>query len=145
MTYRELTDEEWERIRPHLPAKAKTGRPRADDRKTLNGILFVLLSGCRWSDMPVVYGSHKTAWRRLKEWEQQGVWERLWRECLNASYEAGEVNLTEVALDSSTVAAKKGRSRRLRRTQEDPGDEDSCRRDRRGRSVGDRAERGERA
>ncbi len=60
MRFRELADEEWARIRPHLPPTAKRGRPRADDRGTLNGILYVLLSGCRWMDMPAVYGSHKT-------------------------------------------------------------------------------------
>lgn len=90
---------------PHLPPKAKTGRPRADDRGTLNGILYVLLSGCRWMDMPAAYGSHKTAWRRLKQWEQAGVWKRLWRECLHEAYRLGDVELTEAALDSSTVAA----------------------------------------
>ena len=108
MRFRELTDEEWERIRPHLPPRAKTGRPRADDRGTLNGILYVLLSGCRWMDMSAVYGSHKPAWRRLKQWEQAGVWERLWRESLNEAYRSGELEPTEAALDSSTVAAKKG-------------------------------------
>jgi len=108
MRFRELTDEEWERIRPHLPPRAKTGRPRADDRGTLNGILYVLLSGCRWMDMSAVYGSQKTAWRRLKQWEQAGVWERLWRESLNEAYRSGELEPTEAALDSSTVAAKKG-------------------------------------
>ena len=108
MRFRELTDEEWERIRPHLPPRAKTGRPRADGRGTLNGIMYVLLSGCRWMDMSAVYGSHKTAWRRLKQWEQAGVWERLWRESLNEAYRSGELEPTEAALDSSTVAAKKG-------------------------------------
>ena len=111
MEFRELTDEEWERISPHLPPKAKTGRPRADDRQTINGMLFVLLSGCRWMDMPRAYGSYKTAWRRLKQWESKGVWKRLWRECLNEAYEKGDLDLCDVALDSSTVAAKKGASR----------------------------------
>ena len=108
MRFRELTDAEWERIRPHLPPRAKTGRPRADDRGTLNGIMYVLLSGCRWMDMSAVYGSHKTAWRRLKQWAQAGGWERLWRESLNEAYRSGELEPTEAALDSSTVAAKKG-------------------------------------
>ncbi|RLE68618.1 MAG: hypothetical protein DRJ34_02665 [Thermoprotei archaeon] len=43
-----LTDEQWERIRPLLPPPAQTGRPRADDRKVLNGILYVLRTGCAW-------------------------------------------------------------------------------------------------
>ena len=52
----ELTDEQWERIRPLLPPPARTGRPRADDRKVLNGILYVLRTGCAWKEMPRKYG-----------------------------------------------------------------------------------------
>jgi len=40
----------------------------------LNGILYVLTTGCRWMDMPLEYGSYKTAWRRLKRWQDEGVW-----------------------------------------------------------------------
>jgi transposase len=47
-------------IRPFLPPMSRVGRPRADDRMVLNGILYVLTSGCRWCK----YGSYKTAWRR---------------------------------------------------------------------------------
>jgi len=52
----ELTDEQWERIRPLLPPPARTGRPRADDQKVLNGILYVLRTGCAWKEMPREYG-----------------------------------------------------------------------------------------
>jgi transposase len=65
MQFREVSDGEWELIRPHLPPRAKVGRPRADDRKVLNGILYVLTTGCRWMDMPKRYGHYSTAWRRL--------------------------------------------------------------------------------
>ncbi len=67
MERKELTDEPWAWIEPLLPPKARTGRPRADDRKTLNGILYVLTTGCRWMDRPKAYGSYQTAWRRRKE------------------------------------------------------------------------------
>jgi transposase len=66
--FREVSDGEWEVIRPFLPPMSRVGRPRADDRMVLNGILYVLTSGCRWCDMPVKYGSYKTAWRRLRRW-----------------------------------------------------------------------------
>jgi transposase len=58
---------------------ARTGRPRADDRRTIEGILFVLITGCRWQDLPREYGAPTTAWRRLKRWGEEGVWERIWR------------------------------------------------------------------
>ncbi len=77
MKFEELTDEEWELIEPLLPPPAPTGRPRADDRKTLNAILYVLTTGCKWMDLPREYGSYSTAWRRLKRWEEEEVWGRI--------------------------------------------------------------------
>jgi transposase len=73
--FREVSDFEWEVIRPFLPPRSRVGRPRADDRMVLNGILYVLTSGCRWCDMPAEYGSYKTAWRR---WVYGTVYLRLW-------------------------------------------------------------------
>jgi len=61
MEFREVSDEEWDIIRLLLPPKSRVGRPRADDKMVLNGILYVLSTGCRWMDMPLKYGSYKTA------------------------------------------------------------------------------------
>jgi transposase len=61
MEFKELTDEEWSYFAPQLPPPARMGRPRADDRATINGIRYVLITGCRWMDMPSKYGSYKTA------------------------------------------------------------------------------------
>jgi transposase len=58
MKFQELTDRQWDFIRPSPPPPAYTGRPRADDKMTVNGILYVLMSGCRWMDMPSKYVSH---------------------------------------------------------------------------------------
>src|SRR6516225_12208064 len=70
-----LTDRQWAFIRPYLPAPARTGRPRADDRRTIEGILYVLITGCRWQDLPREYGAPTTAWRRLTRWDEEGVWD----------------------------------------------------------------------
>jgi transposase len=75
MWFREVSDYEWEVIRPFLPPRSRVGRPRADDRMVLNGILYVLTSGCRWCDMPAEYGSYKTAWRR----QGPGLYEGLFK------------------------------------------------------------------
>jgi transposase len=48
------------------PPKARTCRPRAEDRYVINGILYVLITGYRWMDMSINYSSYKTAWKRLK-------------------------------------------------------------------------------
>lgn len=105
---KELTDEQWELIAPNLPPPKRTGRPRADDRRTLEGILWVLRSGARWQDLPKEYGSPTTCWRRLREWEEAGVWENLWRVIL-ASLEAKQkLDWAQAFLDGSFVPAKKG-------------------------------------
>lgn len=74
-----LSDAQWERIRPLLPPPAREGRPRADDRRTLDGILYILRTGSRWQDLPRAYGSHVTCWRRFAEWQASEVWERIWQ------------------------------------------------------------------
>ena len=48
--FEELTDDQWKLLVSSIPTPAHTGRPRADDRSTINGILYVLMSGCRWMD-----------------------------------------------------------------------------------------------
>ena len=73
----DLTDAQWEAIKDLLPPPRRRGRPRADDRRTLNGILYVLRTGCRWQDLPSRYGSPVTCWRRLRQWEQ------IWRSRLS--------------------------------------------------------------
>ena len=62
----ELSDKQWELIEPLLPKGAWTGRPRADDRRTINGILWVLRTGARWADMPRKYGAPSTCHLRLQ-------------------------------------------------------------------------------
>jgi transposase len=104
MEFRELSDFEWDVVRPFLPPRSRVGRPRADDRMVLNGILYVLITGCRWMDMPLEYGSYKTVWRRLKKWQDEGVWDSIFK-ALASIREHGIVSV-----DSSTVEAKKGES-----------------------------------
>src|ERR687893_1640321 len=77
-----VSDELWELIAPLLPPerpKPKGGRPRVSDRAALTGILFVLQSGIPWEMLPqeMGCGSGVTCWRRLRDWHQAGVWERL--------------------------------------------------------------------
>jgi hypothetical protein len=57
MEFREISDDQWKFIKPYLPPQPIIGGMRADDRKLINGILFVLITGCRWGDIPAIYGS----------------------------------------------------------------------------------------
>jgi transposase len=89
----------------------RTGRPRSDDRALLNGILYVLSTGCRWSDMPRAYGAPETAWRRHKEWQTHRVWERALQALLDQGGWAGTVDAQAVAIEATTIEAKKGARR----------------------------------
>jgi transposase len=62
----DLRDGQWDLTAPLLPSHKKRGRPRADDRRTLNGILWVSRFGARWKDLPKEYGSRSTCHRRLQ-------------------------------------------------------------------------------
>jgi hypothetical protein len=74
----DLTDAQWELLQPVLSAPRKRGRPRADDRRTLNGIIYVCRTGCRWQDLPARYGNPITCWRRRAQWQADGTWDRIW-------------------------------------------------------------------
>src|SRR5215472_8897900 len=104
----QLTDKQWAFIRPLLPPAAHTGRPRADDRRTIEGILYVLITGCRWQDLPREYGASTTVWRRLKRWGEKGVWERIWRTALAALDLQGKLDWSLAFLDGSFAPAKNG-------------------------------------
>ena len=49
----DLPDQEWKRVKRLLPRPAARGRPRADDREVINGILYVTWTGCRWDERMV--------------------------------------------------------------------------------------------
>lgn len=103
-----LTDRQWDFIGPLLPPPARTGRPRADDRRTIEGILYVLITGCRWQDLPREYGAPTTVWRRLKQWGERGVWEHIWRTALFCLDVQGKLDWSMAFLDGSFAPAKKG-------------------------------------
>jgi transposase len=111
---REVDDGPWERIAPLLPHVERNprypGRPRVDDRKALNGILFVLYTGIPWEFLPqeLGYGSGMTCWRRLRDWNAAGVWQRLHELLLAELRRAGLLDFSRAAVDSSHVRAMKG-------------------------------------
>ena len=74
-----LSDQQWQRIEPHLPTDVR-GVPRQDDRRIISGIIHVLKSGCRWSDRPEAYGPATTIYNRFARWALRGIWENLFRE-----------------------------------------------------------------
>jgi transposase len=75
-----VTDELWkvvEALLPKEPPKPEGGRPRIDDRAALTGIIFMLKSDIPWEMLPqeMSCGLPITCWRRLREWQEAGVWQ----------------------------------------------------------------------
>lgn len=106
-----LSEKQWEKIKPHLPQPQRScrgGRPPAENRACLEGILWVLRSGARWRDMPKDFPSASTCWRRLRDWEQQGLWLKIWRTFLGELDEKGRIDWDETFADGSFAPAKKG-------------------------------------
>ena len=107
MKFQEISDSQWNTIHKHLPKPARTGRPRRDDRTTINGIMFVLVTGCRWSEMPKIYGAKSTAHRRLQDWQQNGIWKNILSGAIKHTHKSGKLNLQKISVDSSSIPAKK--------------------------------------
>jgi transposase len=107
MEFRELGDEEWEIIKPLPPPRASVGRPRIEDRLIVNGILYVLVTGCRWIDLPARYGSYKTCWDRFRKWSIMGVWSKILEALIAMGYSTGKLSLDKIAVDSTTLKACK--------------------------------------
>ena len=106
-----LNDERWEKIAPLLPEGKigkEGGRPRADNRKVFEGILWILRTGAPWAELPREYGSASTCWRRLKEWEEQDIWLRAWRALLSELDKNEQLDWSEAFVDGSFAPAKKG-------------------------------------
>ena len=109
-----VEDRLWELIESLIPPRAVArgpgGRPRIDDRAALEGILFVLDTGCRWRDLPpqLGCGSGHTAWRRLREWQDAGVWDRLHQLVLDELSEAQLLDWSRACIDGVSVRSKRG-------------------------------------
>lgn len=74
----ELSDQEWAILAPLLPPSKPGGRPRTVDlRVILNGIFYVLRSGCQWRMLPRDYGPWSTVYAYLRKWRLDGTWERI--------------------------------------------------------------------
>ena len=98
-----LTDEQVERLRPHV-SKARD-KPRVDDRRVLSGILHVLRNGLRWRDAPAVYGPHKTLYNRFVRWSPLGVLGRIFRDLARAGADGATIMMGSTHLKAHRTAA----------------------------------------
>lgn len=107
-----VSDELWTIVEPLLPKHtptAKGGRPRISDRAALTGIIFVLKTGIPWEDLPqeMGCGSGMTCWRRLRDWQEDGVWKNIYHTILQNMHYAKKLDWTRACIDSSVIQAKR--------------------------------------
>ncbi|KPL30685.1 transposase [Streptomyces anulatus] len=109
-----MSDDLWERIEPLLPCRKRRfrhpGRKPLPDRQVLCGILFVLHTGIQWEYLPkeLGFGSGMTCWRRLRDWNEAGVWQQLYEVLLAELNAAARLDWSRAVVDSSHVRAIKG-------------------------------------
>jgi len=118
MTRPLVTDDLWEIIEPLLPPPRprrhdrhrRGGRPPVDDRRVLAGIVFVLKTGIPWEHLPLEMncGCGMTCWRRLRDWNEAGVWRGLHRVLLDKLNAADKIDWSRAVVDSASIRAMHG-------------------------------------
>lgn len=98
--YKHLRDDQWGRIKTGLPGTAGlSGRPVADNRRFVEGVIWIGRNGGRWRSLPQEYGKWSAVHKRFKRWSDKGIWQMIFNElALNADTEW-------VMIDSSIIRA----------------------------------------
>src|SRR5438270_8794592 len=102
----ELNDTEWARLEPLLPPR-KPGRPRHDDRRMLNGLLWKLRTGAPWRDVPERYGPWQTVYDRFAKMRQSGLLERVVERLQLRLNEAGSIDAELFCIDGTNTRASR--------------------------------------
>jgi transposase len=79
MEYRhKLKDEDWEKIKDNLPGVVgKWGRPSFDNRRFINGVMWIARTGAPWRDLPIEFGKWSNVHKRFTRWSKKGIWQRI--------------------------------------------------------------------
>lgn len=106
----DLSNEQWQLLRPLLPKPSRRGRPQVDRRAILDAILYVVRTGCQWRQLPGDFPNWKTVYTVFWRWRKTGLWERL-HDVLRRRVRqaAGKKRTPSVAiLDSQSVRTAEG-------------------------------------
>ena len=107
----QLTDKQWLLIEDLFPDKTvsvKGGRPPRLNRDCFEGILFVLITGARWKDLPDQYPSKSVCHQRFQQWVEEGLFQLAWQRLLKLEKSLKQIDLTILIGDGTFVPAKKG-------------------------------------
>jgi transposase len=101
----------WKILEAFIPVKKVShqgGRPSADLRKVVDGIFYAIRTGIPWSDMPRAYASSSTCHRYFQEWQEQGVFQMAWAECLARYDKEFGIDWSKLNIGSSQAKAPLG-------------------------------------
>lgn len=106
----EIDDIQWNKMEPYLGnMRKKTGRPQADNRKLLNGILWILRTGAPWRDLPEYYGPWQTVYKRFAQWEKDGKLKEMFENVReNPDMQDLCIDGTYIKAHRASAGAKKG-------------------------------------
>ena len=107
MSRHDLTDEEWNAIRYFLPSRAagKRGRPWANHRRVINGILWILHTGSPWRDLPSEFGCWRTVYNRFRRWNNENVWDQIYQRLIKRADALDQIDRSLWCADGSVVRA----------------------------------------
>ena len=108
---RQVNDTQWfliSDLMPDPPPNPLGGRPPHKNRECFEGILFVLITGCRWKDLPSHFPSKSVCHARFKLWVEQGVFQQAWERLLELKASLGQLDLATLIGDGTFCPAKKG-------------------------------------
>ena len=102
----DLTNEQWERLKPLLPPqKPHTGKPNNDHRTVINGVLWILRTGAPWRDMPERYGKWESIATRFYRWQKTGVWNQILENLQEKADKQGRLDWEIHYVDGTVVRA----------------------------------------
>jgi len=110
-TILKISDKLWNEIKNIFPKEKplKTvGRPIVRYRKVIDGILYVLRTGCQWKMLPKEYGSSSTCHRRFQQWNRLNIFKKVWTRLLKIYHDLIGINWTWQSIDSISVKSPLG-------------------------------------
>ena len=110
-----LTDEQWERLAPHLPGKVgDPGRSASDNRRFIEAVLWIARVGAPWRDLPASFGKWNSTFQRFRRWTRNGVFARIF-EIMSGEpdFEYAMIDGTIVRVHQHGTGAKGGPKIRL--------------------------------
>jgi transposase len=105
MTRHRLTDKQWDAIADIFPPPATTGRPPADRRMIVDGILWIMRTGAPWRDLPEEYGPWATVWDLFDKWNDDGTLNEILRRLQSTQIDTGKIDQDLWCIDGTSIRA----------------------------------------